>query len=88
MRQIGIFEAKTRLSKICDDVARNGETVMVTRKGKPLVRIVPVQQENIPASEVWEAWETYTASQEDCEEIQLPERTQNPYLNPFDESDT
>lgn len=43
MNQIGIFEAKTRLSEICDTVSRSGEAVIVTRRGQPLVRIEPVE---------------------------------------------
>ncbi len=43
MKQIGLFDAKTRLSEICDTVSRSGEAVVVTRRGKPLVRIEPVE---------------------------------------------
>ena len=42
MKQIGLFEVKTRLSEICDTVARLREPVTVTRRGKPLVRIEPI----------------------------------------------
>ena len=45
MRTIGIFEAKTKLSDICDEVARTGMPVMVTRRGTALVRIDPIQKE-------------------------------------------
>jgi len=42
MKTAGIFEAKTKFSQLCDEVARTGESVMVTRRGKPLVRIDPI----------------------------------------------
>jgi prevent-host-death family protein len=42
MKTAGIFEAKTKLSELCDEVARTGEPVLVTRRGKPLVRIDPI----------------------------------------------
>ena len=44
MKTIGIFEAKTTLSAICDEVARNLEPVTVTRRGKPLVYIEPIRE--------------------------------------------
>ena len=42
---IGIFEAKTHFSEICDKVARTGEEVVVARRGRPMVRIVAVSPE-------------------------------------------
>jgi len=42
-KKYGLFEAKTRLSEICDEVARRREGVTITRRGKPLVRILPVE---------------------------------------------
>ena len=41
MRDVGAFEAKTHLSALLDDVAA-GETVMITRRGRPVARLVPV----------------------------------------------
>ena len=43
MKEVAVFEAKTRLSEICDEVARTGESVVVTRRGKGLVQIVPLE---------------------------------------------
>ena len=40
MRQIKSSEAKAKLSEVLDSVER-GETVQVTRHGKPIARIVP-----------------------------------------------
>jgi prevent-host-death family protein len=42
MKTIGIFEAKTRLAEICQQVALNREPITVTRRGEPLVRIDPI----------------------------------------------
>jgi prevent-host-death family protein len=42
MKAMGIFETKNRLSEVCEQVARSGEPVVITRHGKPLVRIVPL----------------------------------------------
>ena len=41
MREIGAFEAKTHLSALLDDVA-SGETVTITKRGRPVARLVPV----------------------------------------------
>ncbi len=40
--KIGIHEAKTRLSKLIPAVL-SGEEVIITKSGKPLVKLVPVQ---------------------------------------------
>ena len=40
MREVGTFEAKTHLSALLDAVAA-GETVLITRRGKPAARLVP-----------------------------------------------
>jgi prevent-host-death family protein len=52
MKSLGIFETKNRLSEICEDVASRKDTVVVTRHGKPLVRIVPYEDTE-RASSVW-----------------------------------
>lgn len=41
MRQIGVYDAKTQLPRLLEEVER-GETVMITRHGKPVARLVPV----------------------------------------------
>jgi len=40
MRTVGVFEAKTHLSALVDDAER-GRTTLITRKGKPVARILP-----------------------------------------------
>ena len=42
--EIGIFEAKTHFSEVMEKVA-NGSDYIVTRRGKPVGKIVPIQQE-------------------------------------------
>ena len=42
MKTVGIFEAKTKLSEICEEVARTRVPVVVTRRGTALVCIEPV----------------------------------------------
>lgn len=40
MLKVGSFEAKTHLSSLLAKVAR-GEEVLITRRGKPVARLVP-----------------------------------------------
>ena len=51
MKTVGIFEAKTKLSDICDEVSRTGVPVMVTRRGTALVRIDPIQEKRLTVKE-------------------------------------
>ncbi len=41
MEKIGAYEAKTHLPSLLDRVAR-GESLTITRHGKPVARLVPV----------------------------------------------
>ena len=43
MRSVGIFEAKTKLAELCDEVAHRHETIIITRRGKPVARLVPLE---------------------------------------------
>jgi antitoxin (DNA-binding transcriptional repressor) of toxin-antitoxin stability system len=53
MKSVGLFEAKTKLSQICRGVALSGQSVVVTHRGKPLVRIEKVESTPKRAS-VWD----------------------------------
>ena len=39
--QVNIYEAKTRLSELVDQVSR-GETVIIAKAGTPLAKLVPL----------------------------------------------
>jgi len=41
MKTVGVFEAKTHFSALIESVA-HGEEVLVTKKGVPIAKIVPV----------------------------------------------
>lgn len=47
MTQVNIHEAKTHLSRLIEAVLR-GETVVIARSGKPLVKVVPVDAPDAP----------------------------------------
>jgi prevent-host-death family protein len=83
MRSVGIFEAKAKLSEICDEVARSGQSVVVTRRGQPLVRIDPVAEAGLS---VWEAREQYIARKGGLtEEFQVPRRSDEVPVSPLDD---
>ena len=50
MEQIGAYEAKTHLPRLLDRVAR-GESLTITRHGKPIARLVPVAGDRERAKE-------------------------------------
>lgn len=41
MKTVGIFEAKTKLSELCREVAKTGEPILIQRRGKPIAQIGP-----------------------------------------------
>ncbi len=43
MKKVGIFEAKTHFSALIEE-ARSGETIVVTKNGEPVARIVSVEE--------------------------------------------
>lgn len=83
MKTMGIFEIKTRLSQVCEEVAATGECVLVTKRGKPFVRIDPLTPAHSSHSAVWETRERYLAGQEIEEELPNVERRVDPIYNPF-----
>jgi prevent-host-death family protein len=47
MKKVGIFEAKTHLSSLVDEVEKGGE-VIITRHGKPVAKLVRAQERLSP----------------------------------------
>lgn len=41
MKKVGIFEAKTHFSALIDEVI-SGESIVVTKNGRPVARLVPL----------------------------------------------
>lgn len=87
MKTLGIFEIKTRLSQVCEEVAQTGESVLVTRRGEPLVRIDPLSPESAGDSPVWEARERYEAEYGVHEDLPEVDRRSEDIGNPFDKDD-
>jgi prevent-host-death family protein len=55
MRTIGSYEAKTHLPRLLDEVAQ-GETITITKKGKPVARLVPADNPEDRRREIEAAW--------------------------------
>jgi prevent-host-death family protein len=47
MQEIGLFEAKTNLSKIAERVKQTGRSVTFTKRGEPYVDLVPHSEESV-----------------------------------------
>ena len=54
MRQVGVYDAKTQLPRLLEEVEQ-GETVTITRHGKPVARLVPVSARRRTTGEAIEA---------------------------------
>jgi prevent-host-death family protein len=48
MKHVGIFEAKTHLSSLVDEIERKGREVVITRHGKPVAKLVRVEERLTP----------------------------------------
>lgn len=44
--QVSTFDAKTHLSALLDKVAHDGEIIIITRRGKPVAKISPVDEKH------------------------------------------
>lgn len=40
MKQVGIFDAKTHLSSLVDEIEKKGGEIVITRHGKPVAKLV------------------------------------------------
>ena len=84
MDTIGLFEAKTKFSEICARVEARREAVLVTRRGKPLVKIEPVRKKSKPAS-VWDARAQHVKQHGPLtEDFSLPARAKQTWSSPLD----
>lgn len=46
--QVNIFEAKTNLSKLIEQIEQGGEDIVIARAGKPVARITRLEPEKRP----------------------------------------
>jgi prevent-host-death family protein len=48
MRSVNIHDAKTNLSKLVERTVTRGEAFIIAKAGKPLVKVVPLDQADKP----------------------------------------
>lgn len=81
---IALYDAKNRLSEICNQVSETGQPCVISRRGKPVVKLVPIEEECVSAS-VWdtveEAQARYGALDDD---FILPQRSEVSRETPLD----
>ena len=86
MNAIGLFEAKTKFSEICERVAAKGVAVLVTRRGKPLVTIEPVPAGKSRRVSVWDRRAEFEKKHgRFAEDFTLPPREKQTWRNPLDD---
>lgn len=52
-RTIGASDFKAKCLRILEEVAKRGDTVIVTKRGKPLAKLVPLERERKPLKGRW-----------------------------------
>ena len=76
-KQVGIFEAKSQLSKLIDEVLQTGAPILLTKHGKPVVQLSPLPKasaqrlKGCAASPDFYMAEDFDAPLEDFAEYQL-----------------
>jgi len=84
MKAIGIFEVKTRISEICETVKETHEPVLITRRGVPIVRIIPINSPE-KQSNIWNDREKFlNTTGPIVENLPLPSREIEIPINPLD----
>ncbi len=85
MTTIGLFEAKTRFSEVCEQVSKRREPVVITRRGRPIARLEPIPSGHAAGSSVWSArrdWEKKHGPLR--EKFNLPRRSRQAWRNPLE----
>lgn len=86
MTTIGLFEAKTKLSELCEQVAKRRQAVVITRRGRPLVRIEPVGPGTGMSSSVWDSRDSWEKKHGALRaDLKLPARPRQTWRNPLED---
>jgi len=84
MDSVALYDAKNRLSEICNQVTETGEPCIISRRGKPIVKLVPVDDSE-EANSVWGTVEESQAKYGPLDEdFELPERSSKMRSNSLD----
>lgn len=82
MRTTNVAEAKAQLSKLIEK-ALTGEEVVISKHGKPLVKLVPYERDTRPRDLSVRIWEGEVKMAEDFDE--LPPELMDAFTGTFDE---
>ena len=83
MKKVSLYEAKANLSKLVQTVAEAHQSYTVTVRGKPMVRIIPID-DSFTSGDVWEERERFV-SEYGLPDFVEPERTVEVPRDPFAE---
>jgi antitoxin (DNA-binding transcriptional repressor) of toxin-antitoxin stability system len=60
VKSVGIFEAKTKFTSLCEEVLRTGRAIVVSKRGQPMVQVAPLpvgdQGERPDVLTAWQQW--------------------------------
>lgn len=85
MDTVALYDAKNRLSELCNKVAETGEPCIISRRGKPIVKLVPVE-DSAGSESVWDTVEESQAKYGPLEDdFELPERSTEMRPSPLEE---
>jgi prevent-host-death family protein len=48
MQKINMHDAKTNLSRLVDEVVKNGDSFIISKAGKPMVKVVRINAPTLP----------------------------------------
>ena len=68
MKRVGMHEAKSGLSRLVQQ-ALDGEDVVITRHGTPVVRLVPVEEQPQPLAGALGLWKGQVRMADDFDEL-------------------
>jgi prevent-host-death family protein len=59
MRSLSVSSARSNLTSLLDDVLINHETIIISRRGKPVAHLAPIPPDDFdePVPVLWEALE-------------------------------
>lgn len=64
MNTVGIFEAKTKFTALCEEVLKTGLPVLVSKRGRPMVLLAPVPAElQTTRPDILTAWQEWKSEE-------------------------
>lgn len=86
MDSVALYDAKNRLSEICNQVTETGEPCIISRRGKPIVKLVPVDDPEDESNSVWATVEESQAKYGPLDQdFELPERSSEMRPSPLED---